>query len=553
MLTIHQLTKSYDLQPLFRNITFSLNPGDRIGLVGPNGCGKTTLLRLIVGEDTADSGHVTIAPDLRLGYLPQGFTLAEDETVGQVVGRAAGDAAVLEKELTQLGDALARQPQSTPLQQQYDALLQRISRSDAGRAAAILAGLGLDDVPADLPVGYLSGGQKTRLLLALTLLGDPHLLLLDEPTNHLDIAMLEWLEAWLAEFPGGVLLVSHDRTFLDRTVNMILALDPITQTARAYPGNYSDYYQAVQLEREKQWAAYHDQQQEIRRVRQDILRVKAKAAQMEREASSVRIGGGIMKQKGAKDYQQSLAKGVAQKARAREKKLARYLEDEERVTKPRRMRQMRLDFGETAHLGQAVIALEELCVGYDAARPLLSHLNLYLPQDGRVVLTGANGSGKTTLLRTIAGELQPLNGRVYLGPSVQLGYMTQEQANIAPNLTPLQTVQPHFASETAARTFLGYFLFTGDEPLKRNAQLSYGQRARLSLAQMVLDGCNVLLLDEPINHLDIPSRAQFEEALAHFQGAVLAVVHDRYFIERFATEVWWVEDGGIRRIVKRET
>lgn len=552
MLTIHQLTKSYDLQPLFRNITFSLNPGDRIGLVGPNGCGKTTLLRLIVGEDTADSGHVTMAPDLRLGYLPQGFTLAEDETVGQVVGRAAGDAAVLEKELAQLGDALARQPQSAALQQQYDALLQRISRSDAGRAAAILAGLGLDDVPADLPVGYLSGGQKTRLLLALTLLGDPHLLLLDEPTNHLDIAMLEWLEAWLAEFPGGVLLVSHDRTFLDRTVNTILALDPITQMARAYPGNYSDYYQAAQLEREKQWAAYHDQQQEIRRVRQDILRVKAKAAQMEREASSVRIGGGIMKQKGAKDYQQSLAKGVAQKARAREKKLERYLEDEERVTKPRRMRQMRLDFGETAHLGQAVIALEELSVGYDAARPLLSHLNLYLPQDGRVVLTGANGSGKTTLLRTIAGELQPLNGRVYLGPSVQLGYMTQEQANIAPNLTPLQTVQPHFASETAARTFLGYFLFTGDEPLKRNAQLSYGQRARLSLAQMVLDGCNVLLLDEPINHLDIPSRAQFEEALTLFQGAVLAVVHDRYFIERFATEVWWVEDGGIRRIVKRE-
>lgn len=552
MLTVHHLTKSFDLQPLFKNVTFSLNPGERIGLVGPNGCGKTTLLRLLVGEETADSGHISTDPDLRLGYLPQGFVLDGDKTISQVIGRAAGDVAVLDAELAELAQALAVQPENEELQQQYDALLQRISRSDAGRAAAILAGLGLDDLPDDQPVAQLSGGQKTRLLLALTLLDDPHLLLLDEPTNHLDIAMLEWLEDWLANFPGGALIVSHDRTFLDRTVNAILALDPLTQTARIYPGNYSDYYQAVQREREKQWATYHDQQQEIRRVRQDILRVKATAARMEREASSARIGGGIMKLKGAKDYQQSLAKGVAQKAKAREKKLERYLEDEDRVAKPRRTRQMRLDFGETAHLGRSVLELQELSVGYDEQRPLLNQLNLHLPQNGRVVLTGANGSGKTTLLRTLAGEIVPLNGRVHIGPSVQLGYMTQEQTNINPALTPLQTVQPHFASETEARTFLGYFLFTGDEPLKRNSQLSYGQRARLSLAQMVLDGCNVLLLDEPINHLDIPSRAQFEEALAHFPGAVLAVVHDRYFIERFATEVWWVADGGIRRIVMRE-
>ncbi len=544
MLTVHQLTKSFDLQPLFKNVTFSLNPGERVGLVGPNGCGKTTLLRLITGEETADSGHITTTPDLRLGYLPQGFTLDGAETVGQVVGRAAGDVHVLENELAQLAQALATQPESAELQQRYDALLQRIRRSNTGRAAAILAGLGLDDVPDELPVAHLSGGQKTRLMLALVLL--------DEPTNHLDIGMLEWLEGWLADFPGGALVVSHDRTFLDRTVNAILALDPLTQTVKEYAGNYTTYQEAAQLEREKQWAAYHDQQQEIRRVRQDILRVKAQAARMEREASSARIGGGIMKLKGAKDYQQSLAKGVAQKAKSREKKLERFLEDEDRVDKPRRLRNMRLDFAETAHLGQAVIELQDVSVGYVAERPLLTHLNLHAPQNGRVVITGPNGSGKTTLLRTIAGQLAPLNGRVHIGPSVQLGYMTQEQTGLDPNLTPLQTVQPAFATETEARTFLAYFLLVGDEPLKPNAQLSYGQRARLALAHMVIDGCNVLLLDEPINHLDIPSRAQFEEALAHFQGTVLAVVHDRYFIERFATEVWWVEDRGIRRIVMRE-
>ncbi len=553
MLTVHQLTKSFDLQPLFQNVTFSLNPGDRVGLVGPNGCGKTTLLRLITGEEAADSGHIITTPDLRLGYLPQGFALDDSQTISQVVGYAAGDVNVLDEELAQLAQALALQPEDEGLQQQYDALLQRISRSNTGRAATILAGLGLDALPDDLPVAHLSGGQKTRLMLALTLLDDPQLLLLDEPTNHLDIGMLEWLEGWLADFAGGVLVVSHDRTFLDRTVNAILALDALTHTVKEYAGNYSDYYQAAQLEQEKQWAAYHDQQQEIRRVRQDILRVKATAARMEREASSARIGGGIMKLKGAKDYQQSLAKGVAQKAKSREKKLARYLEDEDRVDKPRRMRNMRLDFAETAHLGRAVLELADVSVGYGAARPLLTQLNLHAPQNGRIVITGPNGSGKTTLLRTIAGEIAPLNGRIHIGPSVQLGYMTQEQTHLDPALTPLQTVQPHFASETEARTFLAYFLFTNDEPLKPNAQLSYGQRARLSLAQMVLDGCNVLLLDEPINHLDIPSRAQFEEALAHFQGTVLAVVHDRYFIERFATEVWWVEDGGIRRVVMGET
>jgi ATPase subunit of ABC transporter with duplicated ATPase domains len=372
-------------------------------------------------------------------------------------------------------------------------------------------------------------------------------LLLDEPTNHLDIAMLEWLEDWLADFSGGALIVSHDRTFLDRAVNRILAMDPQEQRLREYAGNYSAYLEQVNLEREKQWAAYNDQQQEIRRVKQDIARTKAQAAYTERQASSIRIGGERMKLKGYKDYQRSIAKKIAQKSKARERKLERYLDSEDRVERPRSSRNIRLDFAGTTHLGQSVLTLANLNVGYEPDLPLLVDLQLSASTGARIVLTGPNGSGKTTLLRTIAGQIAPLSGRVEIGPSVKLGYMRQEQTGLDPALSPLETVQPAFDNETAARTYLSYFLLTGEEPLKPNSQLSYGQRARLTLAQMVMNGCNVLLLDEPINHLDILARAQFEQALSGFAGTVLAVVHDRYFIDRFASEIWWLEDKGIRR------
>ena len=550
MLTVHQLAKSFALQTLFENVTFNINLGDRIGLVGPNGCGKTTLLRILTGEETADAGHVTLAPDLRLGYLPQGFELDAQASVMQIVGQAAGDIAVLETELASTAETLALHPEDARVQQRYDDILQRLSHADTGRAAAILAGLELDNIPDDLPVCRLSGGQKTRLNLALVLLNNPQLLLLDEPTNHLDIGMLEWLESWLADFQGGVLIVSHDRTFLDRTVNRILALDTHQKSIREFAGNYTAYQHQIQQEREKQWADYTDQQQEIRRVKQDIARVKTQAARTEREASSVRRGGEMMKLKGYKDYQQSIAKKVAQKAKSRERKLERYLDDEDRVEKPHQSRKLKLDFAETAHLGQSVLSLQDLSVGYEEKRPLLTHLHLEITPSARIIITGPNGSGKTTLLRTLAGRLPALSGIAEWGPSVQFGFMTQEQTDIDPTLSPVETLRPSFGNDTATRTFLAYFLFTGEEPLKPNSQLSFGQRARLALAQMVASGCNVLLLDEPINHLDIPSREQFEQALSSFQGTVIAVVHDRYFIERFATEVWWVENNGIRRSIR---
>ncbi len=547
MLTVHHLKKAFDHQILFENVSFSLNPAERVGLIGPNGCGKTTLLRILVGEENADAGHVSREPALRIGYLPQGFEPNPASTLGQIIDQAIGSANALEEELLAVSVALARHPNDPALQQQYDALLSRIQSAETGRAGAILAGLGLSNIDPITPTGHLSGGQKTRLSLALVLLGEPQLLLLDEPTNHLDIAMLEWLEGWLNACPCAALIISHDRTFLDRTVTRILEMDPQRRTTRDYAGNYSAYLEQRQMEIDKQWAAYRDQQQEIRHMKQDIVRVKAQAAHTERQASSIRIGGPDMKLKGFKSYQQGIAKKVAKKAKAREKKLEHYMESEERVEKPQHSWQMRLEFGPAPHLGRSVVHLQELSIGYTPTAPLLQDLTLDVLAGRRIALTGPNGSGKTTLLRTIAGQLAPLAGQVHLGASVRLGYMTQDQSSLDPQLTPVDSLARAFPNQTQIRNFLAYFLFTGDEPLKPNALLSYGQRARLMLALLVADGCNCLLLDEPINHLDIPSRTQFEQALGEFDGAVLAAVHDRYFIERFADEVWWVDGGTIRR------
>ncbi|MEN6524466.1 MAG: ribosomal protection-like ABC-F family protein [Anaerolineaceae bacterium] len=546
MLTAHHLSKSYDLQTLFENVTFSINPGDRIGLVGTNGCGKTTLLRILAGVEQTNTGSIYREASLRIGYLPQGFEPEKNTTIADIIGKAIGSISVMETRLAELSAGLAQDPHDPKLGREYDDLLQQIQNADPGRVAAILSGLGLPDLDQNMPAAYLSGGQKTRLSLALVLLVDPQILLLDEPTNHLDITMLEWLEKWLRGLSSGVLIVSHDRTFLDNTVTHILEMDMLQKRVKEYAGNYSDYLAQRQNEQEKQAAEFNDQRMRIRQMKQDIAAAKNQAAYTERQASSVRIGGPEMKIKGAKDYHHAMAKKVAKKAKAREKRLEHYLESEERVERPVLAPKVRFGFGKVSHLGQSVLELEDLNVGYRAEKPLLSHLRLQVQSGKRIVLTGPNGAGKTTLLRTIAGEISPLAGQVSLGSSVRMGMMEQDQSSLDPSLSAVDTIIFAYPNETQARSYLSSFLFLGDEPLKLVKYLSYGQKARLLLAKLIAEGCNFLLLDEPINHLDIPSRMQFETALSQFQGTVLAVVHDRYFIERFADEVWWVKEGGVQ-------
>jgi ATP-binding cassette subfamily F protein 3 len=533
MLSSHHLTKTYSLQTVLKDITFNITSGDRLGLIGPNGCGKTTLLRILAGQEEPDSGKVVhTRSNLKIGYLPQGFDLDPLLTLAEACSPALMQG--IESDLERMASALAIKPSDKIIQHAYDETLQRLEQNDL-LPFNLLVSLGLANIAPETVVSTLSGGQKTRLLLARLLLSEPNLLLLDEPTNHLDIGMLEWFEDWLVTFPGAALVVSHDREFLDHTVNRILNLDAETHTLREYAGNYSDYLKQFLSDRQKQWDEYRDQVAEIHSMQQDISRTRQQALQVELSTTP--------RQPGVR----RVAKKVAKKATSREKKLNRYLDSQERVEKPKPAWQIKLEFNAPEHQSRDILRTDDLCIGYPGAAPLLENLNLHIRAGDRIALTGSNGCGKTTLLRTVAGNLEPLHGLIYIGVSVNLGYMTQEQEHLDLSKSPLEIIQSAgIFNQTEARHFLHFYLFSGDDPLRPTGSLSFGERSRLELALLVARGCNFLLLDEPINHLDIPSRARFEQALNKFKGTILAVIHDRYFINQFATRLWVLEACKIR-------
>jgi ATP-binding cassette subfamily F protein 3 len=539
MLTAHHITKSYGIQPVLKDISFSISTGQRIGLIGPNGCGKTTLLRILAGQEKPDSGTVThTRADLHIGYMTQGFEPTPDQTITSTLDLATGKDTALESEVASLASALAKNPSDREVQTRYDLAIERLSKP-AIQPETILAPLGLAELSLETPVRQISGGQKTRLALASVLLAEPQLLLLDEPTNHLDIAMLEWLENWLNGFRGAVLIVSHDRAFLDNTVGSILELDPATQGMKAYPGNYTDYIEHKLSEREHQSQAWQNQQEEIAQLR-------AAAAHLRGLTHFKKGGKADSGDKFAKNFFMGRAtKGVAGRAKHIEARIEKLL-NEEKIERPRPSWQLKLDFGAPKHQSRDVVIAKDLSIGYAQDRPLVTGLNLHIRAGQRIAMTGENGAGKTTLIRTITGAILPLAGTIKVGESVRMGYMAQEQELLDPRLSGLETIQKVAPfNETEARHFLHFFLFSGDDPLRPSSSYSYGERARLELALLVAQGCTFLILDEPINHLDIPSRARFEQALGNFKGAVLAVVHDRYFIQDFAEELWVIEKGAL--------
>ncbi|RPJ43774.1 MAG: ABC transporter ATP-binding protein, partial [Chloroflexi bacterium] len=500
MLKANNLSKSYTLEPLFHSVTFTVLPGERVGLVGPNGSGKTTLLRILTGEEQPDSGTVQRTPaNLPAGYLAQGLAFAPEDTLASFIARMEGDIPALSARIEALAGEIVQPGAGPHLQQAYDRILEQLQQAaeNAGRAPGTLAALGLSHLQPDLPVSALSGGQKTRLALAGVLLSAPQLLLLDEPTNHLDLDMLAWLEDWLLAFPGAALVVSHDRAFLDRVATAIVDIDPLTRTTKRYEGNYSAYLEQKIAERERQWQAYKDQQDQIARLQGSARHMRGlakfhKGGKADPENTD-KFSVGFFANRG---------KETIQKAKNLEKRIDRLM-NEDHIDKPGRTWQMKMEFGEIASSGRLVLALENLSVGYPG-HLLLSGLNQAIRFGARVALMGPNGAGKTTLLRTIAGLIPPLGGAARLGANVKVGYMAQEHEHLDRNLNPLETLQSQTGwTETETRSFLSKFLFKGDDVFTPAGSLSYGERARLSLAGLVARGCNFLLLDEPINHLDI--------------------------------------------------
>jgi len=513
LLTGSNLAKSYGAQDVFAGVNVTVPHNARIALVGPNGAGKTTLLRILCGLEEPSAGEVSRARGLTLGYLPQEAHLDGDLTLYRAMLEVFADLRAQEEALRQMEMEMADPARFEALAEKYSLLSERFEQAGGytyeARIRQVLGGLGFDVGDFHRPLSRLSGGQKTRALLARLLLEAPALLVLDEPTNHLDIRAVEWLEETLANWPGAVLLVSHDRYFLDRLVNTVWALE--NGRLEVYSGNYSAYVRQRAERRARQQAEYEAQQAYIARTEAYIRRYKA--GQRAREA------------------------------RGREKRLKRLAP----VEKPREQPRLRLDLRPDLRSGDKVLETHGLVVGYPEDGPLFTCPDLLLWRGECAALIGPNGAGKTTFLRTILQQTPPLAGEARLGVSVKVGYFAQAHEGLHPDWTPLQEIlaaQEMLVSQ--ARHYLARFLFSGDDVFKPIAALSGGERGRLALALLALQGANFLLLDEPTDHLDIPSQEVLQEALAAFEGTILLVSHDRYLIDALATQVWVLEGGELR-------
>ncbi|MCU0498790.1 MAG: ABC-F family ATP-binding cassette domain-containing protein [Anaerolineae bacterium] len=514
LLTTYNLAKSYGADDIFDEITVEIPQKARIALVGPNGAGKTTLLNLLLGLDLPTEGTISIAKGTRIGFLPQRPELRGAHTVWEEQLQALGDLRRMEAELERLEQQLNEDPNALTaygdLQEQFEAAG---GYTYEHRIRMILQGVGFKPDQYDLPLAKLSGGQKTRTLLARLLIEAPDLLILDEPTNHLDIDAIEWLEGYLREFPGAVLAVSHDRYFMDTFANTIWELEYGEITV--YRGNYTHYLQQRQ-ERHERLMKEFEAQQEFLAKEEDYIR-------------------------------RNIAGQNTRQAKGRLKKLETMKKRGKVIHRPRgKRREMSLKIKAALRSGDKVLMTEHLTVGY-ADKPVLTVPDITLYRGETVGLIGPNGVGKSTFLKTITAQLGPLNGAVRLGASVQIGYFAQAHESLDPHKTlidEIYAIKPMAQGEI--RNYLSGFLFTGDDVFRPVETLSGGERGRLALAKLALTGANLLLLDEPTNHLDIDSQEVLQSVIADFEGTVILVTHDRYLVDALATQIWAARSGAMQ-------
>ena len=504
---LSEVRKSYGTQDVLRGTTLQINPGEHVGLVGRNGSGKTTIFRLISGEETTDAGDVVRARGVRLGLLAQHVNFVAGATVHESALAAFGHLQQIEHEMHELEHRMAEAPEDLDkVLERYSDLQHQFEREGGfeygAKAEAILQGLGFDRTTWEMETEKLSGGQQNRLGLARLLLAEPDVLLLDEPTNHLDVDAVEWLEEFLLDYPSAFVIISHDRYFLDRACRRIIELE--NGKASSYTGNYSAYLVEREERREAQQRAYDNQQQLIAKTEEFIRR--------------------------------NLAGQKTKQAKSRRTMLAK-LERIDAVRADQSSGDFRLKSIERA--GNHVLTVEEAAVGY-GEKVLARDISFVLRRGECLGIIGPNGSGKTTFLKTILKKIPSLSGEIRWGSKVQIGYYAQQLDDLDDRneiIMELRRVALPSATAGELRTFLAKFLFTGDDVYKHVRDLSGGEKGRLALAKLIYSRVNVLVLDEPTNHLDIPSREALEEALDAYEGTIITISHDRYFLDKVATQI----------------
>ena len=517
LISVQELQKSFGIHEVLRSVTFSLQKGEKMGLVGVNGCGKTTLMRLIAGEMQPDGGAIHRNKDLRVGYLAQLDDIPLTDTVWGALLRVFEPIRAMERRMAEVETLLETADPETALRlsAEYQRLTESYNAQQGyayeGEMLRVLNGLGLKPEMHQRQVSTLSGGERTRLSLAKLLLQKPDIILMDEPTNHLDLEAIEWLQDYLTDYKGSLLLISHDRYFLDHVCNTMGEL--LGGKMIKFTGNYTEYMKKRTADFETRMKAYELQQKEIQREQAIIERYRS----FNREKS-------------------------IKAAESREKRLAKV----ERLEKPVEEQHVRFTFDARRRSGEEALEVRELSKSFEG-KTVFQNLSFKLRTGDRVALIGPNGVGKSTLFRILTHQLNPDHGSVRFGVNIDIGYYDQHQQNLNPQNIILDEVWNAFPKleQTRIRSALGLFLFTGDEVFEKIEKLSGGERGRVALTKLMLQQDNLLLLDEPTNHLDMDSREVLEDALRDFPGTILAISHDRYFINRFAKKVMVMEQDGV--------